>query len=439
MVEARQWRGVGNAAIIKVVVMGLTGVLGLITSRIILQNFGIAAYAQYGLIASLPALLPFADLGLAAVVINAVAEAKDPRKDAVMRRSITSALRVLIVSGAIIVVVAIVVTLLGLWPAILGQGLMPGGGWIAGLCLAIFGAGLPLTIGPRILVGLGRNTTQIATQSVVAPFILLCVGGGVLLMVPIGQYLAVFTYLASVLVSTLCLFLAAKAIAPQLGQVWRDLPRVKTVRGSRVMNMAGPMLIQMLALPIAMQTGRILVSHLGGTLALAEYNLGNQLFSIAVQTISAAGIALWPIFARARAAGRIESPMPATLWFVLGGLVLGGGMAILSPWLAALASGGRLTLDTALVVSFVVFVALQAAKYPIGMYMTDLGGLRFQVIPTILMVPISLGLAVWLIPEMGGAGAVVGVSVAVFLCQVIPNLLYVRWDISKRRRLAPAD
>ena len=118
---------------------------------------------------------------------------------------------------------------------------------------------------------------------------------------------------------------------------------------------------------------------------------------------------------------------------------MGGGMAILSPWLAALASGGRLTLDTALVVSFVVFVALQAAKYPIGMYMTDLGGLRFQVIPTILMVPISLGLAVWLIPEMGGAGAVVGVSVAVFLCQVIPNLLYVRWDISKRRRLAPAD
>lgn len=127
MVGARHWRGVGNAALIKVVVMGITGVLGLITSRVILQNFGIAAYAQYGLIASLPALLPFADLGLAAVVINAVAEAEDPRKDAVMRRSITSALRVLVVSGAIIAIAALVITLLDLWPAILGQGLMPGG------------------------------------------------------------------------------------------------------------------------------------------------------------------------------------------------------------------------------------------------------------------------------------------------------------------------
>lgn len=253
-------------------------------------------------------------------------------------------------------------------------------------------------------------------------------------MLPIEQYLAVFTYLASILVSTLCLVIAAKAVAPQLRYVWRDVPRLKTVRGSQVMNMAWPMLIQMLALPIAMQTGRILVSHLGGTLALAEYNLANQLFSIAVQTISAAGIALWPIFARARAAGRIESPMPATIWFVVAGLVLSGGMAILSPWLAALASGSTLTLDTALVLSFVVFVALQAAKYPIGMYMTDIGGLRFQVIPTILMIPVSLGVAVWLIPQIGGAGAVVGVSAAVLLFQVIPNLFYVRWDLAKRRR-----
>lgn len=434
MVERRQWRSVGNAAMVKVAVMGVTGVLGLVTSRIILQNFGVDAYAQYGLIASLPALLPFADLGIAAVVINAVAEAEDARSDEVMRRSITSALRVLLVSASIIVMTAIVITTLGLWPAILGKGLMPGGGWVAGLCLAIFGVGLPLSIGPRILVGLGRNTVQIATQSVVAPFILLCIGGSVLLTVPAEQYLAVFSYLASIIVSTICLLIAARAVAPQLRQVFRDVPRVKAVPGSRVMNMAWPMLVQMLALPIAMQTGRILVSHLGGTLALAEYNLANQLFGIAVQTVSAAGIALWPIFARARAAGRIESPLRLTLWFMGGGLLIASVMAMLTPWLTALASDNKLQLGPALVLSFVVFVALQAVKYPIGMYMTDLGGLRFQVAPTVLMIPISLGIAVWLIPSIGGAGAVIGVSVAVLLCQVIPNLFYVRWDLSRRRR-----
>ncbi len=67
------WGVVGSTAVMKVLVMGLSGVLGIVTSRLIIENFGVDAYAQYGLLASLPALLPFADLGIAASVINRVA------------------------------------------------------------------------------------------------------------------------------------------------------------------------------------------------------------------------------------------------------------------------------------------------------------------------------------------------------------------------------
>ena len=59
---------VGSTAAIKVVVMGLSGVLGIITSRMIIQNFGTDAYAQYGLLSTFPTLLPFADLGITKVV-----------------------------------------------------------------------------------------------------------------------------------------------------------------------------------------------------------------------------------------------------------------------------------------------------------------------------------------------------------------------------------
>ena len=61
------WRSVGSTAIMKVLVMGTSGLLGILTSRMILSHYGTDAYAQYGLLASLPALLPFADLGIAAV------------------------------------------------------------------------------------------------------------------------------------------------------------------------------------------------------------------------------------------------------------------------------------------------------------------------------------------------------------------------------------
>lgn len=427
------WRGIGSAAIAKVLVMGVTGVVALFTSRLILQHFGVGAYAQYGLLASLPALVPFADLGIAAVIINAAAEADDPRSDRLLRRTITSALRVLLVAGAIIAVGGLLLSALGLWPTILGPGLLDGGSWVAGACVVILGITLPLSIGARLLVGLGHNTTQIATQALTAPLILAMVGFSIAVGVPAGQQLAIFAYLASAAVAATSLCIAARILAPQLGRAIREVPRVRTEPGVRVMDLAGPMLVQMLALPVAMQTARILISHLGTATELAEYNLGSQLFGIALQTIAAAGIALWPMYARARAVQRVDSPFAATVWFLLGGLVLAGGMAALSPWLVELISTGALALDPLLIVAFVAFVAVQAAKYPIGMYMTDVRGLRFQVLPTILMIPVSLGMSFWLIPPLGAAGCVLAITAAVGACQVVPNLIYVRLDLRARR------
>lgn len=430
------WRNVGSAAVVKVVVMGVTGLIGLVTSRMIIQSFGVEAYAQYGLLASLPTLLPFADLGLAAVVINAVAESDDPRRDPKMRRALLSTVRLLLVASAVIVTVAFLLTLLDAWPVILGDGLMPGGHIVAGICLALFGLTLPLTLGPRVLIGLGRNTTQIATQVVTAPLIFVLIGVCVLFGVQADQYIAVAAYLASTVVAGIALVIAARLLSPQLGLLTREVLRVRRAPGVRVVNMAWPMLVQLLALPIAMQTGRILVSHLGGVSELAEYNLGYQIFGIALQTISAAGVALWPIFARARAAGRVETPWVPTFWFLGGGLVIAGGMAAIAPWLAATISDGELTLSWPLIIAFVIFVALQSAKYPVGMYMTDLAGLRFQVIPTIVMIPLALGGSWLLIPTWGAAGNLIAVSFAVAVCQVVPNLLYVVRDLRRRRRAA---
>lgn len=108
-------------------------------------------------------------------------------------------------------------------------------------------------------------------------------------------------------------------------------------------------------------------------------------------------------------------------------------MAVLSPVLVGIVAADMFTLDPLLIASFVVFVAVQAAKYPIGMYMTDVRGLRFQMLPTIIMVPLALGVSFWLIPLIGPAGSVLAVTSAVVLCQVIPNVLYVRRDMRIRR------
>jgi O-antigen/teichoic acid export membrane protein len=431
------WAGVGSTAVAKVFVMGVSGILGLFTTRLIIEHFGKEAYAQYGLLNSFPSLLPFADLGMAAVVINAVAGADDVRTDTYLRNSITTAFRILIVAGLVIGAVGVTISLLGLWPTLLGGGLTEGGSNAAFICLLIFGLVLPMTVGQRVMVGLQRTTTQVASQAVVAPFMLACVGTVVLTGVPFGDYLSVFSYIANSLVSIICLVVAARILKPQLRRAIREIPKVKAVPGVRAMNLAWPMLVQMIALPIAMQTHRLLLSHLTDGDELAQYNLSAQLFGMVLQAIAAGGVALWPIYARARARHQIQSPFKPMLFFLAAGLLMAGVLALISGWVAAFVSDGQIVLPVWLVVGFVVFVAVQAAKYPLAMYMTDERGLRFMVRPVLVMVPLTVGLSVWSIGLVGPAGPVLASTFAVLVCQVLPNAWYVRRDL--RRRVAAAE
>ncbi len=429
------WTVVGSTAVAKVFVMGISGLLGLFTSRMIIQHFGTDAYAQYGLLTSFPALLPFADLGMATIVINAVAASQAVHTDRFVRNAITTAMRILIVAGAIIVAIAAAITLLGFWPALLGEGLMAGGALGAFACLAVFGLVLPLTIGPRIMVGLNRTGSQIATQSVVAPFIFVSITVAVTLAAPVGNYLAVLSYLAQALVAVICLMMAAHAITPQLGHAIRDIPRLRQVPSLSAFNLAWPMLIQMLAGTIAMQTDRLLLSHLTRGDELAQYNLSSQLFGLVLQSINAGGMALWPIYARARANSELRSPFKPTGVFAAIGLGMAVALGLISPLIADFVSQGKITLDPWLVGGFVVFVALQATKYPLGMYMTDKRGLQFQVIPLLIMVPLNLGISWWLIGVIGPGGPIIGSAVSVLLCQVIPDFWYVSRDLKRRARL----
>lgn len=429
---------VGSTAIVKVGVMGVSGILGLITTRLIIQHFGTDDYAQYGLLTSLPSLLPFADLGMAAVVINAVAGSNDPKQDQLVRRSIMTALRILIVAGLILILVSGLITWFDWWPVLLGAGVQGDEGNLAAfLCLAVFGLALPFSVGARVLVGLKRASTQVAAQSVVSPLILLSVGLAVTLSLPVGGYLAVISAVASGIASLFCLILAARALRPQISRAIRDVPRIRSVKGVPALGLAWPMLAQMVALPIAMQTDRILLSHLTRGDELAQYNLAMQLFGLVLQTIAAAGVALWPFFAKARADGAIVSPMKSVMWFLGGGLAVAGALAVVSPWITGFVSAGKIQLDVWLLVGFVVFVAMQSAKYPLGMYMTDARGLRFQVLPIVIMVPLNLGLSWLLIGVLGAAGPIIGSAIAVALCQVVPNFWYVTRDLRARRVLSP--
>jgi len=433
------WASVGRTAGAKMIVMVVAGVFGLINTRLILSHFGADAYAQYGLLATFPTLMPFTDLGIGAVILNVVAGSTDPAHDSTLRRTLTTAIRVLLASTVVICTTGVVIQLLGAWPTLLGARLMDGGGATATICLIIYSLALPLSVGQRIVVGLGRSATQVISSGVVSPAMTTLLLLAILARLDSGNAVSIYSYLANTLVSLICIVVAWRATGPLLREAARDIPRLREAPGVKVINTAGPQLLQSLVLPIAFQTDRILLSHLGASDALAQYNLASTLFNLLTQTVVAAGVAMWPVFARARSAGQITSPFRPAGIFASAGTAMALAMGLLAPWAAGILSDGAIHLPLLLIVSFAASVIVEAAKYPLGMYMTDPRGLRFQVVPVLVLVPVNFALSWALIAPFGPAGPVLGSVISVVVCQFIPYVWWVRRDLERRRRLAAEE
>ena len=427
------WAPIRRTALAKVVVMGVTGVFGLVNTRLIISHFGTDAYAQYGLLATFPNLMPFTDLGIGAVILNSVAGSSDLRHDAVVRRTLTTAIRVLLASALVIATTGIVLGLMGLWPTLLGAKLMDGGGVTATLCLVVYAAALPLSVGQRIVVGMGRSATQVISQGIVSPALTCMLLLAVVVRLEAGNAVSVMSYVANTLVSIVCVVVAWRTTRPLLSQALRDVPRLREVRGVRIVDTAGPSLVQALIIPIAFQTDRLLLSHLGGGQTLAQYNLAAQMFNLLTQTVSVTGMAMWPHFAKARADGRVESPFGAARSFAAMGGGLSLGLVLVAPWMASVLSDGKIELPVTLLAANIANVVVEAAKQPLGMYMTDPRGLRAQMIPVVILVPMNLVLSWVLIAPLGAAGPIAGSVIAVIVCQLVPYALWVSADLRRRR------
>lgn len=426
---SQTWKSIAKSASARVLVLPVSALLGIFVTRLVISDYGPAAFGQYGLLVGIAAMLPFADLGMAAVIMNAVSSTSDPGHDEHVRHTLISAIRLLCCSASAIILIALLITAFGGWHTLLGDGLMPDSGPIAAmLCLAMVGLALPLGIGQRILTGLGRNHITVITMGLQTPLVLGTLALLIRIGAPAGGFIPVIAYAATFVLSALTCALAARRIQPAFWVAVRQAVSLRRVRGARVFDLAWPMLIQMIALPIAMQSDRVVISHLAGLDELTHYNLASQMYTPVWSVVNAAGVALWPIFNRERTGGLHSgtSPHRLALVFATAAAAVTGTITVVSGPLANFASSGKVALPLALALTFSVLMVFQAAKYPLGMYMTDAPGLRFQAFMILLMLPVNLGLSIALAEHFGATGPVVGSAVGVLACQLLPNWLYVR-------------
>jgi O-antigen/teichoic acid export membrane protein len=137
----------------------LVGAFSLVTTPLLLGSLGVEGYGVYALIVGIPALLPFLDAGLGALVTQSVADAAGRNDLRSAHRSISAAVALLSAVALALLAATLAAGFLVDWSGVLGISTVPEEAvrisvivTLVGLCLA-----LPLSVGARVLVGLKKS------------------------------------------------------------------------------------------------------------------------------------------------------------------------------------------------------------------------------------------------------------------------------------------
>lgn len=404
-------------------------VCGILSARLVLGTAGTESYALMTLLIALPSLMTFSDLGAGAVVVNSIATSDRVKTDELLIGQVTTVARVILLFVTAIFIVSSVLLVTGTWNVALGAASsVPYAAQAAWVCTLVYCCTTSLGLWQRVLLGLGRNPIIILLQGLISPVSLLVVW---LLLTngsrAVYSFLALGTFGATLLVAVIGTVAADRLTLPMLRVVARRVFFVKRFRGVRVMNVGWPMFAQQLAAPMSITLPRYILAQSASAVALAQYALAGQVFFALQALVSAAGVSLWPMFAKARRQGtHVRGPHLLSAVFGLGLLAATGCVVLIGPWFFAVVSDNQVAVPTTIIVSFGALVTMQAIVYPLGMFIMDGPGIRFQVIPALAMTVSTVSLSILTTPTFGVPAPLLSNAVSVLVFQVVPYLIYIR-------------
>lgn len=414
-------RAILSSAGARLAVLPLTGVCSILTARMVTGTYGVDGYAIFSVIAALPFLFPFIDLGVGAAVANAAGALPSRGKE--FRETLSRARGVLLLVGAVILVAVLGIAAVGAWPTLTGLPDSATVNWGIAGAMILFAAAIPGSLGHSMLFGMRRNSWSVWIQGVGPPITLLLVFAATLWAPTILAALVAAT--AGILVS----HWVATVVASRVGVV-RAARRAEPAHGTTRVVLwatAWPMLIVSLCLPVSFQTGRLVLSWQTTLDEVAVYSAAMVAFLPVFSIAQVAGQSLWGEFAGARArseSGAAEYRSGIRI-VALVGAIGAAGLVTLGPWLAGLAVDNAVRFPPELFWVLGATVLAQALYIPSGMYLTDAQGLRFQALLAVLMGVFVLSASVLLAAPLGVTGVALSLLCGIVLFQLVPGTVRV--------------
>lgn len=355
----------------------------LITIPLTLSYLGVERFGLWMTVSSLIALMAFADMGLGNGLLSAIAEAHGKDDKSAMRGYISSALAAL--AAVSIALLALFFLALGSvpWDSLLNvqtdlgrAELLPA---LTVFALA-FAVNIPAGIVQRVQMGLqmGLVSNVWQTAGAFASFIILLAviyykGGIAWLIFANAGVPVIFLMLNS-------LYFFGKA-QPELRPT---LNSVNSNDMQRVFKLGTLFFVLQLAASLGFASDNLIISHLLGQQAVAEYSIVAKLFDMILMVLLVIVTPLWPAYGEAISRGdcgwvanTLKRSMQYTVILVAGsciGLVLFGDSA-LRLWL-----GNSALYSIPLFVTFAIWTLLKSAGATYSMFLNGMNIVRSQVI-----------------------------------------------------------
>jgi O-antigen/teichoic acid export membrane protein len=172
---------------------------------------------------------------------------------------------------------------------------------------------------------------------------------------------------------------------------------------------------------------RYIVANLLPKASLPSFVYASLIYVPLWAAISSVLITLWPHFTslQINLEPSIVRKKVQQLWgsVVLIGVALGIAFAVTAPFVIQLVSSGLVEVNLAVIYAFSLLLIVQIAQFPIGVYLVDNAGLRFQAFFVSIAAIMCIPLSSVLVSSIGASGSVLASASLIVIFQLLPNTL----------------
>jgi O-antigen/teichoic acid export membrane protein len=407
---------------------------------LVLHSVGAERCGVWLTLASLVALLGFADLGLGNGLVNAAARATGEDDDDALRAAVASTFYLLVSIAVVLAVVFAIgypfvpwADLVNAHGASIRAEVAPA---VSGL-VALFLVGLPLRVVDR---------TQTALQQGFYPNLWQALGNVLGL---VGLALAVREH-ASLewLVWTPLLGLLLSSVANWVtffGVVRRDLlprPHLASRASSRHLFRLGvSFFVLQIAVAVSYQTDTLVIAQVLGPTAVQQYAVPMRLFLIPSTLMGLLLAPLWPAYSEALARGDqawVMKTLRRTIILATGtGTLAATALVLSAPWLIRVWVGHAVAPTALLLVALGAWLVAMSLTGPISVFLNGASVLGPQAVGSVVMMLANLGLSIYLAGAVGVSGVVWGTVLSQVAFFLGPAIFFVRRH-APSVRMAPA-